>query len=47
MAQSAKQKRTPIDIEPFWEKPTADPPLKWENWQLQANWLFLREKTLH
>ena len=28
MAQSAAQKRTPLGIEPFWEKPSADPPLK-------------------
>ena len=36
MAQSATQKRTPLGIEPFWEKPSADPPLKWEKWQMQA-----------
>ena len=36
MAQPATQKRTPLGIEPFWEKPSADPPLKWEKWQMQA-----------
>ena len=36
MAQSATQKRTPLGIQPFWEKPSADPPLKREKRQMQA-----------
>ena len=36
MAQSATQKRTPLGIEHFREKPSADPTLKWEKWQMQA-----------
>ena len=36
MAQTETQKRTPLVIEPFWEKHSADPPLRWEKWQKQA-----------
>ena len=44
MAQPATQKRNPLGIEPFWEKPSADPPLKWEKWRLQAKLaLFAKE----
>ena len=34
MAQSAT-KRTPFGIDPFWDKPTPDPPLRWEKWRVQ------------
>ena len=43
MAQPATEKRTPFGIEPFWEKPSVHPPLKWEKWQMQAK-LALPEK---
>ena len=44
VAQSAMPKQTPIDIETFWEKLSADPPLKWEKWQMQAKLaLFAKE----
>ena len=46
MAQSATQKRTPLGIEPFWEKPSADPPLKWEKWQMQANLALLAKENI-
>ena len=26
-------KRTPLGIDPFWDKPT--PPLRWEKWRVQ------------
>ena len=34
MAQSAN-KRTPLGIDAFWDKPTHDPPLRWEKWRVQ------------
>ena len=46
MAQSATQKRTPLGIEPFWEKPSADPPLKWEKWQMQAKLALLAKGNI-
>ena len=45
MAQSATKKRTPLGIEPFWEKPSADPPMKWEKWQMQAKLAFLAKEN--
>ena len=46
MAQSAMQKRTPLGIEPFWEKQSADPPLKWEKWQMQAKLALLAKENI-
>ena len=46
MAQSATQKRTPFGIEPFWDKPRADPPLKWEKWQMQAKLALLATENI-
>ena len=34
MAQS-ENKRTPLGIDAFWDKPTTDPPLRWEKWRVQ------------
>ena len=46
MAQSAAQKRTPLGIEPFWDKPSVDPPLKWEKWQMQAKLALLAKENI-
>ena len=46
MAQPATQKRTPVDNEPFWDKPSADPPLKWEKWQMQAKLALLAKENI-
>ena len=46
MAQSATQKPTPIGIEPFLEKPSADPPLKWEKWRMQAKLALLAKENI-
>ena len=46
MTQSATQKRTPLGIEPFWDKPSADPPLKWEKWQMQAKLALLAKENI-
>ena len=35
MAQSARESRkTPLSIEPFWERPNSDPPIRWEKWRI-------------
>ena len=34
MAQSATKERALLGIEPFWEKPTLEPPLRWDRWQI-------------
>ena len=46
MVQSATQKQTPLGIEPFWEKPSAYPPLKWEKWQMQAKLALLKKENI-
>ena len=46
MVQSAAQKRTPLGIEPFWDKPSVDPPLKWEKWQMQAKLALLAKENI-
>ena len=46
MAQSAAQKRIPLGIEPFWDKPSVDPPLKWEKWQTQAKLALLAKENI-
>ena len=46
MAQSATQKRTPFGIEHFWEKPSADPLLKWEKWKMQAKLALLAKENI-
>ena len=33
MAQSAVKERALLGIEPFLERPTLEPPLRWERWQ--------------
>ena len=36
MAQSATEsKKTPPNVDAFWEKPTATPPLTWDKWTQQ------------
>ena len=46
MAQSATQKWTQLGLEPFWEKPSVDPPLKWEKWQMQAKLALLAKENI-
>ena len=46
MAQSATQKRAPLGIETFWDKPSADPPLKWEKWRMQAKLALLAKENV-
>ena len=32
MAQSAGYSKNPLNINPFWERTSAEPPLEWSNW---------------
>ena len=45
MAQPAT-KRTPLGIEPFWDKPTPDPPLRWEKWRVQYKLALLAKENI-
>ena len=45
MAQSAT-KRTPLGIDPFWDKPTPDPPLRWEKWRVQYKLALLAQENI-
>ena len=47
VAHSATQKRTPPCIEPFCDKPSADTPLKWEKWQMQAKLALLAKENFN
>ena len=44
MAQSAI-KRTPLGIDPFWDKPTPDPPLRWEKWRVEYKLALLAQEN--
>ena len=45
MVQPARESRkAPLSIEPFWERPTSDPPIRWEKWRIQVKLaIFVRE----
>ena len=45
MAQSAT-KRTPLGIDPFWDKPTTDPPLLREKWRVQYKLALLAKENI-
>ena len=47
MAQSARESRkTPLSIEPFWERPTSDPPIRWEKWRIQITLAILARENI-
>ena len=47
MAQSARESRkTPLSIEPFWERPTSDPPIRWEKWRIQVKLAILAREYI-
>ena len=45
MAQPAT-KRTPLGIDPFWDKPTPDPALRWEKWIVQYKLALLAKENI-
>ena len=47
MAQPARKSRiTPLSIEPFWERPTSDPPIRWEKWRIQVKLAILARENI-
>ena len=48
MAQSAIKDsgQSPLGIQPFWEKATLEPPLRWENWRTQLNLAILAREGI-
>ena len=46
MAQSAVKERALLGIEPFWEKPTLEPPLRWDHWQIMLKLAILAKEGI-
>ena len=47
MAQPARESRnTPLSIEPFWECPTSDPPIRWEKWRIKVKLAILARENI-
>ena len=35
-----------MSIEPFWERPTSDPPIRWEKWRIQVKLAILARENI-
>ena len=47
MAQPAREsKKTSMSIEPFWERPTSDPPIRWEKWRTLVKLAILAREII-
>ena len=46
MAQSAVKERVHLEIEPFWERPTLEPLLRWERWQIMLKLAILAKEGI-
>ena len=46
MVQSAVQERALLGIEPFWERPTIEPTLRWERWQIMLKLAILAKEGI-
>ena len=48
MAQSAIKDsgKSPLGIQPFWEKATLEPPLRWEYWRAQLKLAILARERI-
>ena len=46
MAQSSVKERALLEIEPFWEKPTLEPPLRRDRWQIMLKLAILAEEGI-
>ena len=48
MAQSALKDsgNSPLRIQPFWEKATLEPPLRWEHWRTQLKLAILAREGI-
>ena len=45
-AQSATKERALLGIEPFWEKPTLEPPLRWDRWQIMLKLAIMAKEGI-
>ena len=46
MAQSATKERALLGIEPFWEKSTLEPPLRWDRWQIMLKLAIMAKEGI-
>ena len=46
MAQSAARERSLLGIEPFWDKPTLEPPLRWDRWQIMLKLTIIAKEGI-
>ena len=46
MAQSATKECALLGIEPFWEKPTLEPPLQWDRWQIMLKLAIMAKEDI-
>ena len=46
MAQSATKERALLGIKPFWEKPTLEPHLRWDRWQIMLKLAILAKEGI-
>ena len=46
MAQSTVKERALFGIEPFWAKPTLEPPLRWDRWQIMLKLAILAKEGI-
>ena len=46
MAQSATKERALLGIEPFWDKPTLEPPLRWDRWQIMLKLAIMAKEGI-
>ena len=46
MAQSDKIGRTALGLEPFWDKPSSNPPIPWEKWRSQLKMALVAKTNI-
>ena len=46
IAQSATKERALLGTEPFWEKPTLEPPLRWDRWQIMLKLAIMAKEDI-
>ena len=46
MAQSDKIGRTALGLEPFWDKPSSNPPISWEKWRNQLKMALVAKTNI-
>ena len=47
MAQPARElRKTPLSIEPFWERAKSDHPIRWEKWRIQVKLEVLARENI-